>query len=122
MFKRDTLGELQRLDFENFLWMVFIILGFLNIVGDLDDQDFIRTGDKRSQMEANKIFEFTVAVTVLIYIYFLLRNYSFYSNATGRDKELLFIKLFGSVLLLIGALCLLYFQKNETTFEGTPAT
>lgn len=121
MFTRESQSELRRLDFENFLWVIFIFLAVLNIIGDLDDQDFIRNGNKEKQIEANKIFEFTVSVTIFIYIYYLLRNYAFYVNADGKTKEQLFIKLFGSVLLLVGALCLLYFQKIESGFEGTPA-
>ena len=113
--------ELKRLDFENFLWIVFIFLAALNIIGDLSDQEYIKTKDAYYQSMANKIFEFTLIISFIIYIYYFIRNYAFYEKATGKEKEKLFIKLLGSVFILIGAICFIYFQFVDESFEGTPA-
>jgi len=113
--------ELKRLDFENFLWIVFIFLAVLNIIGDLSDQEYIKTKDAYYQSMANKIFEFTLIISFIIYIYYFIRNYAFYEKATDKEKEKLFIKLLGSVFILIGAICFIYFQFVDDSFEGTPA-
>ena len=38
----DVTKEISRLNFEDFLWCVFIILSFLNILGDYDDKEYLR--------------------------------------------------------------------------------
>lgn len=121
MFNKDEEDELRRLNFENFLWEIVIFLAIANIVGDLADQEYIKTKDPAFQSRANKIFEFTLVVSFLIYIYYLVRNYAFYERATEEEKRRLFIKLLGSILILVGAACLIYFQFVDDAFEGTPA-
>lgn len=121
MFDNDEASELSRLDFENFLWIVFIFLAVGNILGDICDQEYIKTNDQFFQRNADKIFEFTLMVTFFIYIYFFLRNYAFYKKASDSKKNDLFIKLLGSIFLIVGVTCLIYFQLKDSSFEGTPA-
>lgn len=121
MFDKSESSELSRLDFENFLWIVFIFLGIGNILGDISDQAYIKTKDQFFKENANKIFEITLTITFIIYIYFFIRNYAFYKRASEREKTDYFIKLLGSTLLLVGAICLIYFQFKEDSFEGSPA-
>lgn len=121
MLNEDEMKELERLEFENYIWVVFIFLAILNIGGDLLDQEYVKTKDKHFQLDANKIFEFTLVVSFFIYIYYLMRNYEVYKNASEDKRQDYLIKLFGSILILIGALCLIYFQFKEDYFEGTPA-
>ncbi len=121
MFSKSEESELKRLQFENFLWIVFIFLAIANIVADDYQQDFIKTKDKTYQLSANKIFEFTLIISFLIYIYYLIRNYDFYKKIPENKKADYFIKLLGSILILVGALCFIYFQFKDDYFEGTPA-
>lgn len=121
MFDKSEASELSRLDFENFLWIVFIFLGIGNILGDINDQEYIKTKDQFFEKNADKIFEFTLTITFFIYIYFFIRNYAFYKRASIEEKNDLFIKLLGSTLLLVGVVCLIYFQLKDSSFEGTPA-
>lgn len=39
----DIENDISRLHFENFLWILFIILACLNILGDYDDEKFLNT-------------------------------------------------------------------------------
>lgn len=121
MNTNDIFNEINRLKFENFLWIIFIILSIANIAGDNNDIEFLRTNDKTFKDKSNHIFEITLFVTLLIYIYFFIRNYVAYKNAPEQVKRLYSIKLLGSSLLIAGVICLIYFQVKQTSFVGSPA-
>lgn len=106
----DVDKETVRVYFENFLCILFIVLACLNIRGNYDDLAFLKIGDFRYKDESNDIFTFTISITLVIYIYFFIRNYSIYVSIPDEEKDLYLIKLFGSVFLIMGALFLLYFQ------------
>lgn len=116
-FKNDE----ERLKFENLLWIVFIFLSFLNIIGNGLEIQSIRYDDKKEENKANQIFEFTLFLTLLLYLYFFQRNYHEFQKTTPEQKRLYAIKVFGATFLIVGTLCLLYFQRQETDFVGAPA-
>lgn len=113
--------EINRLNFENILWFIFIVLSILNIIGDNYEKKFVSFNDYYYKVEANKIFEFTLIVSFFIYLYFLYRNYNSMNNVSNDMKEFYEIKFLGSLFLIIGILCLIYFQEKQTSFVGSPA-
>ena len=113
--------DINRLKFENFIWIVFASLCLLNIRGDNLEIESIEKNRDSFHNEANKVFEFTLSITFLIYIYFFLRNYRALKKAPQNQKRLHEIKTLGSLLLIAGIICLIYFQKRQTSFEGSPA-
>lgn len=113
--------EIFRLEFENLLWVIFIMLSLLNIYGDLDDEKFLKTNNTSYKMESNYIFNFTLTVTLFIYLYFFIRNYKKYMEVNNYQKKLYSVKLFGSIFLIVGVICLLYFQSHQNSFVGSPA-
>lgn len=68
-------NDILRLNFENFIWIVFITISVLNINADNDEKKFINTNNSVSvyKTEANNIFELTISIIFLIYIYFAFR-------------------------------------------------
>lgn len=121
MNSRETLSELERLNFEDCLWILFAVLCFANVYGDYNDKEYLKTHNANFQVKSNQIFEFTLIVTLFIYIYFFLRNYKFYEEAEEQKKQLYLIKLLGSSLLIAGVICLIYFQSHQESFIGAPA-
>lgn len=117
----QALNELKRLNFEDYLWILVASLAFVNILGNLNEKDFVKTNNPRSKFNANKAFEFTLLVSLIIYIYFFYRNYAAYQRAKGKDKDLFLIKILGSSLFIAATLCLIYFQFNDPSFIGSPA-
>lgn len=99
--------EIKRLNFENFIWIIFIVLSILDIYGDELIKKYLIQNDKKADIEAKKIFFFILIVTILIYIYFIIRNYNDYKK---HDSSEYFVRLFGSILVLSGSICFLYFQ------------
>lgn len=121
MSEENIYKEIKRLNFEDMLWFIFAILSILNIYGDYDDKAYLKTHQQKYKMEANKVFTITLIFTLLIYIYFFLRNYKNYEQATIEEKRLYTIKLLGSSFLIAGIICLLYFQIKQNSFIGSPA-
>ena len=121
MYSNETLSELERLNFEDFLWIVFAVLCLANVYGDYNDKEYLKTHDPIFQTRSNKVFEFTLIITFFIYIYFLSRNYKFYEKVPEQEKQLYFVKVLGSCFLLAGSICLIYFQTTQNSFIGSPA-
>lgn len=121
MDSTNIINEIKRLEFEDFLWVVFAIISIINIYGDYNEKEYLKTNNKTFENKSNKIFEFTLTIALLIYIYFFSRNYNAYKESTIEKRNLYTIKLLGSSLLIAGVLCLLYFQKNQTSFIGSPS-
>lgn len=120
MLTREEQEEIKNLDFENFLWVVVIFLAIANILGDTFNQEYIKTKNWNFQASSKKIFIFTVSVTILIYIYYMDRNIINLQKVNGKNKGAYLVRLIGTILILIGAFCLLYFQTSVPTSTGAP--
>lgn len=113
--------ELRELKTQNYLFLLFAIISIMNINGDYYEEEYIRNNNLDSKNKANEIFKLTIKMAILIYIFYLVRNYEAYKNVSEEKKKLYFIKLYGSCLIIAGSICLLYFQNNQTSFVGGPA-
>lgn len=121
MVSNNVIDEIGRLNFEDLLWILFIILSLSNIYGDYEEKEYLKTNNYKYKNTSNHIFEITLILTFFIYIYFFTRNYKAYEKESEEDKQLYSIKLLGSLFLIIGILCLIYFQTNQKSFVGSPA-
>ena len=106
-------SEIFRLNFEDLLWFLFIILAILNIRGDYDEKKYIEGHYDFYDKEANHIFTLILTITFFIYLYFLVRNYRNYMRVPSYQKEVYLIRLFGSCFLVAGVFLLLVFQKMK---------
>ena len=104
-------SELFRLDFEDFLWVIFIGLAILNIYGDYDEKKYIHSHNEYYRIESNSIFTLTLTITFFIYLYFLIRNYRLYRQVPNCQKQAYLIRLYGSAFFFFSVCFLLYFQK-----------
>ncbi len=104
---------IRQLSFENIIWILFIGTSILNIISDELIKKSIICNDDSD--EVAKVLSFIVIfITLITYVYFIIRNYNDYKNNMTDTYK---IRLFGSILLLIGTLCLLYFliKSGEVT-------
>ena len=113
--------DIKRLNFEDYIWIIFAILSFINIYGDYLQKEFLKTNDKNYEKNANNVFLLVLIIGFFIYLYFIYRNYRIFLNTNHKDKGLFIIKLIGSALLISGSICLIYFQYKQTDFIGTPS-
>ena len=117
----EKIKELSRLNFEDILWVVFVVLSFFNIIGNKLQKQYVITGNEIYEDNANKISIWILIILVFVYLYFFVRNYNMYKNKEDvTDVDL--VKVIGSFLFVVGVLCLLYFQVNsDDNFIGGPA-
>ena len=104
--------EIERLNFEDILWIIFAGLSILNIVSNNYQKNYVRSKNEYYEDRANNIAIFVLSVLFFVYLYFFLRNFNMLNNKdkVNMDDK---IKVFGSFLFVIGVLCLLYFQVNS---------
>lgn len=110
-----------RLKFEDNLFIIFIILNLLNIRANAIIENAILTGDISQISNALKIYRLIIVISILLYIYFVKRNYEFYIESKQKvnyDNTLEKIRLTGSVFILVGTILLGYTIFKEKTPEG----
>lgn len=109
---------IKRLSFENIIWITFIIVSVFDIYGDELIKASVRENNPAARKKADNLFLFVALISILVYIYFFYRNYADYKKHPNKNYE---IRLFGSILVLIGTLCLLYFQLNNSKGVDLPS-
>jgi uncharacterized membrane protein len=114
-------SQINRLNFEDILIIIFIILGLINLYANNENKEYIKTKEKKHHTTANEAFLLTLTVTFFIYIYFFVRNYNDYKKIEESKKGLFLIKVLGSSFLIAGIICLIYFQQKQTSFVDSPA-
>ena len=110
-----------RLKFEDNLSIIFIILNLLNIRANAIIENAILTGDISQISNALKIYRLIIVISILLYIYFVKRNYEFYIESKQKvnyDNTLEKIRLTGSVFILVGTILLGYTIFKKKTPEG----
>lgn len=118
----DVISKINELEFEKILWVIFIFISALNIYGDNLEELFLKYNDIQSEKISKTIFIFTIAISLLIYLYFVYRNYNNYQKDKSKNinTNLDLIRLAGSILIVIGVIFILYYEVNEKTPFGTP--
>ena len=106
------------LDIEKIIYVIFIIISV--IIGTNYEEKFIETGDSSYHEKGCTIFKITIVIALIIYLYYLKRNYEIYNEASSKEKNLIRIRLFGSVFFVVGAICLVYFRFKDPGFVDSP--
>lgn len=105
------------LDIEKIIYVIFIIISVMGIIGTNYEEKFIETGDSSYHEKGCTI---TIVIALIIYLYYLKRNYEIYNEASSKEKNLIRIRLFGSVFFVVGAICLVYFRFKDPGFVDSP--
>ena len=103
--------NIDSLTIEDYIFIVLIIAILLNMYGTSVEK-------KGNKLVAHNCYMIALTITLVIYIYFVIKNYNEYTKSSS--KSLYSIKLFGSIFLLIGICLLIYFQKNDPNYIQAP--
>ncbi len=115
----EDIERLQELQREDFIWITFIIIGLFSIYGDKLLKESIICNQKNKEEKARSIFLITITITLVIYFYFLKRNYNDYLK--HNCNEVYKIRLLGSIFVIAGTICFIYFIVNSPMVEDTPS-
>lgn len=107
---------------EEKLSLIFIIVSFLSILGDEYVKKYAKCKNKQDYCSAKKLFIIAISITIIVYFIFIKRNKKNYYERIIKGKESFpsLIRLFGSILLAVGAICLLYFQITDNEIDAGP--
>ena len=103
-------NELKRFTYQDIISIIFVIAAISNIIASDKEKEYIISKDKKDKEVANNIYIIVLLVLILLYIYFVKANYENYSNSKKYND---LIRLYGSVFLLVGGLCFLYYRIND---------
>lgn len=106
----EEIEKLKSLTADNYIWVAYILLAIANIYGDELIRKSITEHDGELNKKALKLFREIVVINLIIYLYFLNRNYKDLKRH-DYDKNYL-VRLFGSILVFAGTICFLYFQYS----------
>lgn len=116
----DNFTEYNRLLFEDNISIVFIIVSLINIKANNIVEDAIITNNYEKYKRAITLYKINIIITILVYIYFIIRNVYFYNQALENNEDPSFekIRVIGSVLILIGTLMLAYTLFSDENEQG----
>ncbi len=114
------MNKLKELSVEKTIFIIFIIISLISIYADTLQQEFIKTKNPTYQSNAKTIFITALIISLLLYTYFLYRNYNELKHALNTNKNVFnySIRTFGSILIVIATLCFIYFQLSDKTSLG----
>lgn len=106
--------KLEELTVENYIWIIYIAIAIFNIYGDELIRKYLKYNDEVANKKALDLFKKILVINIIIYLYFLNRNFKQMKNNNYDSKYI--IRFVGSILVFAGTLCFFYFQ-NSTTNE-----
>lgn len=109
----EIISELERLRFEDFLWIFYGSIILANIFGNYYEKEYLKNNDRIDRIKYNSIFEIVFILTFFIYIYLFIRNYNSYQKASFNEKRVYLVRVFGSVFFIVGILCFIYYQDVQ---------
>ena len=126
--KRDNLSCSQRnngihnLSRDNILSTIIIGVTLLTITGNNTYKKYYKTGLTKYINNARTLYLISLFCALIIYIIFEISNYETLKRKvmTSSNPKSAFIRLVGSVLIVIGTLCFIYYQSNEEYPAGGP--
>ncbi len=114
------MNDIKQLNIEKGLFIVFILISIVSIYADTLQQYYIKTNNLNYNKRAKNLFITTLIITLIIYSYFLYRNYNQLKDAMINNKNVFnnSIRVFGSILIVVATLCFIYFQLNSASETG----
>ena len=112
--------EIERISFETLLSIIFIMTSLLNILGNKFHLEYLITSNNEKEKISKDIYVLVLIITIIIYYYFINRDYRFLISAKDNNGNIkhAFLRLLGSVFLMIGVLLILYVLIDSNELSG----
>lgn len=117
---KNIIKEIEDLNLDQSLSGIFILLSITTIIGDEFVKKYYITREPSSYKTAKKLFISALIVSLLIYLFFLRNSKNdYYEKLINREESFPhLVRLIGSILLVVGIACLLYFQITDDELTG----
>ena len=93
--------------------VIFVVASVLNIIASDKEKEYIVGKNEKDKYTANNIYILVLLILIILYIYFIKNNYGAYINCNDNERQSYLIRLYGSIFLLIGGFCFLYYRIND---------
>lgn len=113
--KKSEIDKVHDLVIDEWIWVIFIILSFLNIRGDECLKNYCYNHNNNDKLLSKKIFKFTVFISFLIYIYIAgdVTNKYFKKKRENKDTGVLGTRCLSSMLVVVAAFLSLKVQVED---------
>ncbi len=100
---------------DEMIWVIFIVLSILNIIGDECLIEYYSFSNDNKNKQAKDIFTISVFISLIIYLYLLYKRYNVYKNNKINNKDTMIcgIRLFGTILVVVATILFLYCQLED---------
>ncbi|MBQ9731210.1 MAG: oligosaccharide flippase family protein [Bacilli bacterium] len=121
-YKSSTSEKLTNLKLDNILSIAIIIVSFINIFGDLIEQQGVINNDSNKKELSHDIYTFAVICSIILYLIFFARSKNALDKAINNNEDTFLqnIRLLGSIFFILGILCIFYFTINDNENIDSP--
>lgn len=121
-YTSSTFEKLSNLKLDNILSIAIIIVSFVNIIGDLIEQQGVINNDSNKKELSHDIYTFAVICSIVLYLVFFARSKKALDEAISKNEDTFYqgIRLLGSVFFILGILCIFYFTINDNENIDSP--
>lgn len=105
----DNIDLIKRLEIDQVISVIFIIISIVSIYCDELIKDGIGESDLEKQKLASQLFLIITIISLIIYIYFLYRNFVVLKDEQSIEN---YLRFFGSLLFIVGIILYLFSQLN----------
>lgn len=110
-------NEIEELKIDEVIWIIFIFLSILNIIGDECKKEYCLNKNNINNDEiAKNIFTFTIFISSVVYIYISYKKYQRLKFSYQNKKNITITKkrFLASILVVIASIIYLSCQLEET--------
>ena len=103
--------RLKELQIDEIIWIIFITISIINIIGDEFEKNYCTTKNQNSLNKSKNIFTFTLFASLIIYSYILYTRYQKYNN--NPNNFLTKQRLFAAILVVVATIINFYCQLKD---------
>ena len=105
-------NKLKQINIEDRIWLIYIGIIFLSWYANNLERKYFIFKEEESKRKYRNVMIFIFAILVIVYFYFFKQSLSDVKNIksidSNKNKTLIYLSFYGSLLILIGGLIFLY--------------
>ena len=114
-------NQLERINIENIIWLVYFFLIGYNIYSNYLETKYIKEQDTEARKQFREINKTVLTISLIIYIYFLYLNWqdinSLDNTSSSSKKKLTTYSFIASILFVIAGILTLYVACNINVLD-----